>query len=72
MGSFYSDCLPATADVCQPSRVAPLADPSVMIGLGGALMLTERTTLEIAVTEDDSIHRATPDIGLHVAIRWRP
>ena len=54
------------------SRVAPLADPSVMIGLGGTLRLTERTTLEIAVTEDDGIHRATPDIGLHVAIRWRP
>ena len=42
------------------SGVAPLADPSVMIGLGGALRLTERTTLEIAVTEDDGIHRATP------------
>ena len=54
------------------SGVAPLADLSVMIGLGGALRLTERTTLEIAVTEDDGLHRATPDIGLHVAIRWRP
>ena len=51
------------------SGVAPLADPSVMIGLGGALRLTERTTLEIAVTEDDGLHRATPDPLEAVAMR---
>ena len=50
----------------------PLADPGVMIGLGGALGLTERATLEVAVTEDDGLHRGAPDIGLHAAIRWRP
>ena len=54
------------------SGVPPLADPGVMIGLGGALRLTERTTLEVAVTEDDGLHRGAPDIGLHVALRWRP
>ena len=31
-----------------------------------------RVTLEIAVTEDDGLHRGAPDIGLHAAIRWRP
>ena len=69
------------------SDVAPLADPGVMIGLGGALRLSEHATLiglggalrlsehatlEIAVTEDDGLHRGAPDIGLHAAIRWRP
>ena len=53
------------------SDVAPLADPGVMIGLGGALRLSEHATLEIAVTEDDGLHRGAPDIGLHAAIRWR-
>ena len=54
------------------SDVAPLADPGVMLGLGGALRLSEQATLEIAVTEDDGLHRGAPDIGLHAAIRWRP
>ena len=54
------------------SDVAPLADPGVMLGLGGALRLSEQATLEIAVTEDDGLHRGAPDIGLHTAIRWRP
>ena len=54
------------------SDVAALADPGVMIGLGGALRLSEQVTLEIAVTEDDGLHRGAPDIGLHAAIRWRP
>ena len=53
------------------SDVRPLADPIVMLGLGGALRLTERTTLEIAVTEDDGSRHAAPDIGLHAALRWR-
>ena len=44
----------------------------VMLGLGGALRLSEQATLEIAVTEDDGLHRGAPDIGLHAAIRWRP
>ncbi len=46
----------------------PLADPGVMIGLGGALGLTERATLEVAVTEDDGLHRGAPDIGLHAGV----
>ena len=54
------------------SDVAPLSDPGVMIGLGGALRLSEQVTLEIAVTEDDGLHRGAPDMGLHAAIRWRP
>ena len=53
------------------SRVSPLSDPSVMLGFGGALKLDERTTLEIAVTEDDGARNAAPDIGLHVALRRR-
>ena len=42
------------------------------LGRGGALRLSEQATLEIAVTEDDGLHRGAPDIGLHAAIRWRP
>lgn len=53
------------------SAVSPLSDAVVMIGLGGALRLTEGTTLEVAVTEDDGSQHAAPDIGLHVAMRWR-
>ena len=53
------------------SRVSPLSDPSVMLGFGGALKLDDRTTLEIAVTEDDGARDAAPDIGLHVALRRR-
>ena len=53
------------------SAVPPLADPGAMFSLGGALRLTERASLEIAVTEDNGLHRATPDIGLHAALRWR-
>ncbi len=53
------------------SGVSPLADPGVMLGFGGALKLTERATLEIAVTEDDGSRHAAPDIGLHVALRWK-
>ena len=54
------------------SAVAPLADPLVMIGLGAARRLTAHTTLDVAVTEDDGSRQAAPDIGLHVAMRWRP
>ena len=54
------------------SKLPPLADAGVMIGFGGALRLTDRTTLEVAVTEDDGLHRSAPDIGLHIALRWRP
>ena len=53
------------------SGVSPLADPGVMLGFGGALKLTERATLEIAVTEDDGSRHAAPDIGLHVALHWK-
>ncbi len=54
------------------SEMAPLADPAVMIGFGGAWRLTERTAFEVAVTEDDAGHRSAPDIGLHMAVRWTP
>lgn len=40
-----------------------------MLGMGGALQLNERTTLEIAVTEDNGSQFSAPDIGLHVALR---
>ena len=48
-----------------------LKDPSVILGLGGSLKVTETTTLEVAITEDDGIHRSAPDIGLHVQLRWK-
>lgn len=53
------------------SNVDVLADPVVMLGFGGSIRVTDRATLEIAVTEDDGTHRAAPDIGLHTALRWR-
>ena len=54
------------------SSLPPLSDAAVMLGLGGTLRITERLALEIAVTEDDGTGHAAPDIGLHVAMRWRP
>ena len=41
-----------------------------MFSFGGALRLTEGASLETAVTEDDGLHRTTPDIGVHTALRW--
>ncbi|MCY3728058.1 MAG: DUF3187 family protein [Nitrospira sp.] len=48
-----------------------LADPVIILGFGGSIRVTDQATLEIAVTEDDGLHRAAPDIGLHTALRWR-
>ena len=66
--------LSVQADVASPSyrsSLTPLGGPSILFGMGGRFRLTERAMLEIAVTEDDGWRRAAPDIGLHVAIRWR-
>lgn len=62
--------LDAHSSPYRASRLAPLADPVVMVGLGGSWRLTRRTTLEVALTEDDSGRRSAPDIGLHMALRW--
>lgn len=53
------------------SNLDVLADPVVILGFGGSIQVTDKATLEIAVTEDDGMHRAAPDIGLHTALRWR-
>jgi len=53
------------------SNVDVLADPVVILGFGGSIQVTDQATLELAVTEDDGLHRAAPDIGLHTALRWR-
>ena len=53
------------------SALNVLADPAVILGLGGSLRISEVTTLEIAVTEDDGMNRSASDIGLHVALRWK-
>ncbi len=53
------------------SALNVLADPAVILGLGGSLRVSENTLLEIAVTEDDGMHRSAPDIGLHMALRWK-
>ena len=53
------------------SDLSPLSDPALVLGMGGTLRLTERVALEVAVTEDDGTWHAAPDIGLHVALRWR-
>ena len=53
------------------SALSPLSDAAVMPGLGGTLRITEHMALEVAVTEDDGTRHAAPDIGLHVAMRWR-
>ena len=54
------------------SALAPLAGPVVMIGVGGRVRLTPRTSLEIANAENDGLRRAAADFGVHAAIRWRP
>ena len=54
------------------SALAPLAGPAVMLGAGGRVRLTPRTSLEIAIAEDDGAQRAAADFGVHAAIRWRP
>ena len=53
------------------SALSPLSDPAVVLGLGGTLRITDRMGLEVAVMEDDGTGHAAPDIGLHVAVRWR-
>ena len=53
------------------SNLDVLADPVVILGFGGSVQVTENAILEIAVTEDDGMHRTAPDIGLHTALRWR-
>ena len=53
------------------SGLAALSDTAVILGMGGSLRLTERLVLDVAVTEDDGVHRSAPDIGLHLAMRWR-
>ena len=53
------------------SNLDVLADPVIILGFGGSVQVTDKATLEIAVTEDDGLHRAAPDIGLHTALRWR-
>ena len=54
------------------SALAPLSGPVVLIGVGGRVELTPRTSLEIAIAEDDGSRRAAADFGVHAAIRWRP
>ena len=53
------------------SGLAALSDTAVILGMGGSLRLTEQLVLDVAVTEDDGVHRSAPDIGLHLAMRWR-
>ena len=54
------------------SALAPLAGPVIVIGVGGTVKLTPRTSLEIAIAEDDGWRRAAADFGVHAAIRWKP
>ena len=53
------------------SSLSPLSDAAIILGLGGTWVLGERMALDIAVTEDDGAGHSAPDIGLHVAMRWR-
>jgi len=52
------------------AAVVPLADMAVIVGMGGALNISEHATLEVAVMEDDGSRRAGPDVGFHAALRW--
>ena len=52
------------------TEVVPLADMAVIVGMGGALKISERAALEVAVMEDDGSRRAGPEGGFHVALRW--
>lgn len=48
--------------------VTPLGDPSIQVVLGGTWSLTERTALDLGVTEDLLVHTA-PDVSFLVALR---
>ena len=52
------------------ATVLPLAGTAVIVGMGGALKISERVALEVAVMEDDGSRRAGPDVGFHAALRW--
>ena len=42
------------------SNLDVLADPVIILGFGGSVQVTDKATLEIAVTEDDGLHRTAP------------
>jgi hypothetical protein len=52
------------------SDLKELGDPSVQLGLGGAIKLTDRTVLNIAVIED-IITDTSPDVVFHLGLRTR-
>lgn len=65
--------LKAQLDVHGPlyeSRLEELDDPGVQATVGGWWQISERGVLEAAVNEDLSVS-TSPDVVLHLAMRWR-
>ena len=55
---------PAWSNVDTRTCIVKLSPFRVLYGVPGS-------SGEIAVTGDDGLHRSTPGIGLHAALRWR-
>jgi hypothetical protein len=52
------------------SPLSPLGKNAVMLGMGGSILLGRQWLLDIMVSEDIAVE-ASPDVGLHVRLKWR-
>ena len=52
------------------SDLGPLGDSVLVLVMGGTVRLSEEWLLDISVTEDLAVD-ASPDVGLHLALKWR-
>ena len=52
------------------SPLSPLGKNAVMLGMGGSILLSRQWQLDIMVSEDIAVE-ASPDVGLHVRLKWR-
>jgi len=52
------------------SELAELGNPALQLIVGGTLNFTEKTSLDIGVSEDVA-RNTSPDIALHLALRSR-
>ena len=52
------------------SNLGPLGDDALILVMGGTLRLSEEWLLDISVTEDLAVD-ASPDVGLHLALKWQ-
>ncbi len=52
------------------SPLAPLGKDTLILGMGGALAISDRWQLDLFVSEDIAVE-ASPDVGLHMRLTWR-